>query len=695
MSSLSFRPRAGLLIALLAAGLTLALLCLLLPRARSVRHLRVGCDSARPFTHAGAGGRAEGLAVDVLNEAAKRRGIVLHWATPGGSAERSLEENRVDLWAVARSTEEWRRRFHCTRPWLRNGFFLLTLGRTPVAAGDRLRGKRLALVDGMVTRDRAARFYPEATPLLQQTRHEAVLALCRGEAEVALVEMRQLQDALLTRPPPCAQLPFQVTRVRGAEIELGTGSSRAIAAIADELRDEIDELRSDGFMARALDRWCPLLTDEAETLYGELDARRRRTLQFTLLGFAVMGGLVLLWHYRHVVGARRLAEEASAAKSEFIANVSHEIRTPLAGILGTAELLSATELKPEQAEYAGVIRQSGKTLLALLNGVLDMKKIEAGRMELWVAPFDPREAVRQSVETFRASAEGKGLTLMLEGLDGLPARVLGDHQRVAEVIANLLSNAVKFTHSGGVSVRCRWIGETAGGRLQVRVEDTGIGVAENQQKRLFTKFTQADSSISKRYGGTGLGLALAKELTRLMNGAIGYESRVAGGSVFWFEIPLAPAPVEDGAGAPAAGAAPLDGSEGGPRAEPAILLVEDNDVNRMIASRLLGRAGCRVEEAANGLEAIRLVKTRHYSAIFMDCFMPEMDGFDTTRRIRAMESGGRRIPIVALTAAAFDSDREEAHAAGMDDYLAKPIDTAELNRVLARWVFGDRPSHSG
>ncbi len=695
MPSLSFRPRAGLFIALLAAGLTLILLYLPLPRARSVRHLRVGCDSARPFTHAGAGGRAEGLAVDVLNEAARRRGIVLHWTTPGGSAERSLEENRVDLWAVARSTEEWRRRFHCTRPWLRNGFFLLTLGQKPVAAGDRLHGRRLALVDGMVTRDRATRFYPEATPLIQQTRHDAVLALCRGEAEVALVEMRQLQDALLTRPPPCAPLPFQVTRVRGAEIELGTGSSRAIAALADELRDEIDELRSDGFLARALDRWCPLLTDEAETLYGELDARRRRTLQFTLLGFVVMGGLVLIWHYRHAVAARRLAEEASAAKSEFIANVSHEIRTPLAGILGTAELLSATELKPEQAEYVNVIRRSGKTLLALLNGLLDMKKIEAGRMELCVAPFDPAEALRQSVETFRASAEGKGLTLTLEGLHELPARVTGDCQRVAEVIANLVGNAVKFTHSGGVSVRCRWMGKTAGGRLRVAIEDTGIGVPETQQKRLFTKFTQADSSISKRYGGTGLGLALARELTRLMNGTIGHESPPGGGSVFWFEIPLAPAPVADNGGSPAVDAGPLPGGENRPRAEPVVLLVEDNDVNRMIANRLLARAGCRVEEAASGFEAIRLAKTRRYDAIFMDCFMPEMDGFDTTRRIRKEESGGRRVPIIALTAAAFDSDREEAHAAGMDDYLAKPIDTAELNRVLARWVFANRPAGSG
>jgi signal transduction histidine kinase/ActR/RegA family two-component response regulator len=560
------------------------------------------------------------------------------------------------------------------------------VGQRPPAAEDRLRGRRLALVDGLITRDRAARFYPEATQLIQNSRLNAVLALCRGEADAALVEMRQLQDLLLNRPPPCAALPFQVTRVRGAEIELGTGSSRAIAAIADELRDEIDELRSNGFMARALDRWCPLLTDEAETMYGELDAKRRRTFQFTLVGFAALGGLILIWHYRHAVAARRLAEEASAAKSEFIANVSHEIRTPLAGILGTAELLAATDLKPEQAEYARVVRQSGKTLLALLNGVLDMKKIEAGRMELSLAPFEPAEVLRQAVETFRASAGGKGLTLTLEGVEELPARAMGDHQRVAEVMANLLGNAVKFTHSGGISVRCRWLAETAPGRLRVAVEDTGIGVPESQRKRLFTKFAQADSSISKRYGGTGLGLALAKELTRLMNGTIGYESRPAGGSVFWFEIPLAPAPEEDQGGSPPMDAGPLRGGEGGPRAEPAVLLVEDNEVNRMIASRLLGRAGCRVEEAASGFEAIDLLKTRRYDAIFMDCFMPELDGFDTTRRIREMESGGRRVPIIALTAAAFDSDREEARAAGMDDYLTKPIDTAELNRVLARWV---------
>ncbi|MCX6620487.1 MAG: ATP-binding protein [Acidobacteria bacterium] len=672
---------------LAAIGLLAGLVYLLTPGPASHRHLRVGYDSAPPYTQTGANGRAEGLVVDVLNEAARRRGIVLDWVGAVQGAEPSLQKNLVELWALARPTPKWEREFHCTKPWLRNGFFLVAPARNPVPPSSRLKGKKLALVNGPVTRERAKHDFPDAIHLIATNRLEVMLRLCRGEADAALVEKRLLQSVLLGRPKPCAEFPLQVTRVRGSEIELGIGSTKASADVADMLRDEIERLRADGTVSRALDTWCPLLTNEAEVLFEEQEARRTRTIYLTILGLAAFGGIVVLWQYRNVNAARRLAEGASVAKSDFVASISHEIRTPLAGILSTAELLSGTGLSTEQAEYAGVISQSGQTLLALLNNVLDIKKIEAGKLELSVAPFHLTELLSQTLDTFRASANRKGLALSLDGLEAIPARVVGDGMRIREVLANLLGNAVKFTQAGSVSVHCTWTAGDPAGRLRVAVDDTGIGIPEGLEQNLFQKFTQADSSINKKYGGTGLGLALARELVRLMDGDIGCKSRPGAGAEFWFEVPLSLVPVDAGpAPCPAPAAVPVARSRDG-QAAPWVLLVEDNAVNRLVATRFLARAGCHVDEASSGREALERVAARRYDAVFMDCFMPEMDGYEATRQIRARENGGPRTPVVALTAAAFTSDREKAAAAGMDDYLTKPLDRAELTRVLDRWVF--------
>jgi len=628
--------------------------------------------------------------VDILNEAARRRGIVLDWVGAGDGEPRSLERGRADLWAVSLSTPEYRKKFYGTKPWLRNSFYLISSADRPVAPSDRLDGKVLSFVNGPMTKDRARRFFPNSIPLIASDRKEAMLRFCRGDAEFALVEMRLLQTVLLDRPEPCANIPLQIIRLHGSEMDLGISSTKAMAPIANELRSEIERLRADGTMGQALDIWCPLLSNEAEMLYEEQDARKARNVYLTLLALAAVAGSVVLWQYLSARSARRIAESASLAKSEFVANISHEIRTPLAGILSTAELLSATRLSPEQIEYADVISQSGHTLLALLNSVLDIKKIEAGKLEISAMPFDPGSLVAQTVDTFRASANRKGLVLSVDGIEQMPPVVAGDGLRIREVLANLLGNAVKFTQSGMVRVSCGWTGAEGSGRLNVTIEDTGIGLPEGSEQFLFQKFAQADSSINKKYGGTGLGLALARELVSLMGGEIGCRRRSGGGAEFWFTIPLAlisnSDPTESSSGE-------LDERAAGDSEQhrrPHLLLVEDNPVNRLVASRFLARAGCRVDEATNGQEALEKTRGHRYDAVFMDCFMPELDGYEATRRIRAAEPDGWRVPVIALTAAAFASDRDKAISAGMDDYLTKPIELSELARVLDRWVFSER-----
>lgn len=652
------------------------------------RHVRIGLDPAPPYSDM-VNGRPEGLVVEILSEAARRRGITLEWVGVLKGADHSLDNDLADLWATTVATREWKRQFYVSKPWLRNSFYMISPADRPVAASGGLDGKVLSIVDGPSTKACARRYYPNAIPLIAPSRMDAMLRFCRGQADFVLVEMRLLQSVLLSRPEPCARRPLRIIRVRGAEMELGIGSTKAMAPVADQLRSEIDNLRADGTVGRALDTWCPLLANEAEILFKEQDARRSRTAYLSGLALAIIAGAVMLWAYRNASVARRMAESASLAKSEFVANISHEIRTPLAGILSTAELLAGTRLNTEQAEYANVINQSGGTLLALLNSVLDIKKVEAGKLEISSLPFDLAQLLAETVNTFRASAEQKGLSLTVEGLEALPPRVAGDGLRIREVVANLLGNAVKFTHAGWIRIGCDWTPGDPMGRLRLSIADSGIGLPEGAEQHLFQKFTQADSSIGKRYGGTGLGLALARELVALMGGKIGCNRPPDGdGSEFWFEIPLAQAPEIAERPSPKPPGEPVPDSPAA--ASPHLLLVDDNAVNRLVACRFLMRCGCTVDEAANGQEALEKIRSHRYDAILMDCFMPDMDGYEATRKLRASEPAGCHIPVIALTAAAFVSDRDKAIAAGMDDFLAKPIQSQELARVLDQWVFSTR-----
>jgi hypothetical protein len=380
--------------------------------------------------------------------------------------------------------------------------------------------------------------------------------------------------------------------------------------------------------------------------------------------------------------ARHRAEEAGRGKTAFLATMSHEVRTPMNAVLGLSELLLDTGLDANQQRLASTIRSAAGSLLTILDDVLDLSRIEAGRIELESIDFDLHNVIANAVGMF-AATERRGVELSVDIADGVPVRAHGDPARLRQVLVNLLGNAVKFTESGRVELSAAATPRDGGGfTLEVAVTDTGVGIAPDRLGRLFDEFTQADTSISRSHGGSGLGLAICKRLVELMGGELRVESELGRGSRFSFSAALGHA---RDAAAETSTTRRIRGR--GRRARGGrVLVAEDNPINQMVASMMLEKLGYQVAIAHDGVEAVAAVRAGHFDAVLMDCRMPRMDGYRATREIRALE-GGDRIPIIALTASVLESDRQRCFAAGMDALVTKPFDRAELEAALA----GTRP----
>ncbi len=412
------------------------------------------------------------------------------------------------------------------------------------------------------------------------------------------------------------------------------------------------------------------------------------------------GGLVV---YRDITARMRaenetahahaLALETARLRSEFLSNVSHEVLTPLNGIVGMSRLLLNSGLSTPQREYAEALRSSSDMLRGMIEDVLDFSRLADGRFVLEKRGFDPRDSIERVAAQFAASARQRGLALTLEIDERLPRRVTGDPRRLEQILINLVSNAVKFTERGQIVMRARKADDGADGvTLMFEVSDTGIGIAADQHGRIFQPFSQIDGSASRKYGGSGLGLAICAELVRLMDGEISLDSAPGRGSTFRFTVRMSAPPLE----APGSGARDDDRNREAKVETPiAVLVVEDNEVNQKLTQAQLDVLGLQSDVVNDGREALAALARKRYPIVLMDCQMPGMDGYEATAEIRRLEAGsGRRTTIIGVTAHALSGAAEKCRAAGMDDYISKPVEIEDLRALLSRWA-DVRPAPSG
>ncbi len=657
--------------------------------------LRIGFQQSPPYQIIAPDNEPSGIAIDIIRLAAANVGIELQWVYSPNSPDYHFQNGDVDLWPIVTDFPYRRKNFYITKPIYHNSIGMLTRESSEIQIPSDTTGKRVAFYDREPGISLVKKLFPNALHVPMPGNEETIHTIFENEADAAFLWSTKENSLIFKRVVnEHPNIPFKFHFFENEQITCGIAANYKTpkaSLAADLLREEVRELATNGQVQAIYFKYYLDPENEISSFFQLHNLQRRNfllTVSFVIVAIALALLFLMAMQLRK---SRKMAIDANESKSAFLANMSHEIRTPLNGMISMTEIALSTELTDNQRFLIKTAHESADTLLTIVNDILDFSRIEARQLVIESQPIAIRELLDSCISFFDIKAQQKEIDISSTVSETCPEYVLGDSIRLRQILFNLIGNAIKYTQEGCITVIARTELVESNEELILEVIDTGIGIPEKKQDRIFEAFEQADISSTRKFGGSGLGLSICRSLVDLMQGSIDLESEEGKGSTFRIHLPLIPSALPESSETNRNGVIEEDHRQN-KHATWNILLVDDNPINLKIATTVLQRYQHTVDTAQDGIEAVEKVKQGKYDLVLMDIQMPTMDGYEATRIIRKWEAETQNFtPIIALTACVLNNEQSRCIEAGMDGYLSKPLKVKSLIQRIDQIVSETAP----